>query len=138
MSMSRLFEHLRHSGSTRVLGHSTQRALRGHSEDTRTLRQLRHLGTQALRVLRHSGSSAREALRHLSTRVLGHLGDLKYSTSTWSPQKRKVLIDLTMNHEINSKHLGLLKNICDTLLKSQFKLKITSMLVKSLQFFDFN
>ena len=74
----RAFEHLRHSESTRALGHSegTQRALGGHSEGTRALKALGHSGTQALKTLRHSGTWALKALRHLSTRVLEHLGHL--------------------------------------------------------------
>ena len=41
----RAFKHLRHSESTRALG---------HSEGTR--RTLGHSGTQALKTLRHSGT----------------------------------------------------------------------------------
>ena len=64
----RAFKHLRHSESTRALGHSegTRRALGGHS-GTQALRHLRHLGTQALE---HSCTGALRALKHSGTRAL--------------------------------------------------------------------
>ena len=56
----RAFKHLRHSESTRALGHLRHLG-------TQALRHLRHLGTQALE---HSCTGALRALKHSGTRAL--------------------------------------------------------------------
>ena len=77
----KVLEHLRHSESTRALGHSesTQKALKalghsdtygprafgGHLGTWRALGHLRHLGTRTLRAPRHLGTQGTRALEAL-------------------------------------------------------------------------
>ena len=73
----RALKHLRHSESTRALGHSegTQRALKGHSKGTWTLGD--HLeGTRALKAfgLAFLGHSGTLAFRHLGNWAIKALG----------------------------------------------------------------
>ena len=84
-STQRALKHLRHSESTRALGHSesTQRGLghwdapalggHGHLEGTWKLGHLRYLDTRTVRALGHLRTSALNTLRHLATWALGAL-----------------------------------------------------------------